>query len=174
MTPNGSRPHVPVRRVVTAMVALLAAATLLTATPAHAEKVTVHDPKDADFYDIETVTVQHREERVRFTINAHDRTPYGYHVFVDTPGGKPWRYAVLWSAYTPHRVSVQNRKQFRTFGRSKCKLRSARELTTKDVTFSVPVDCLSTPNRLRVRTESWDDEAGTVDHTGWSEWANRA
>ena len=161
------------RLIALAITAFLAAVSVLAATPAHAEKVVGHDPNDADFYDIETVTVQHREERVRFTINAYDRTPYSYYAFVDTPGGKPWKYAVVWSAYTPHRVWVKNRKQFNTFEGSKCELFSARELTTKDVTFSVPVDCLNKPNRLRVRTKSWDDEAGIVDRTGWTEWANR-
>jgi len=162
------------RHLVVAAAVLVATACILASTPAHAQQVVVHDPEgDAEFYDIATVTVQHRTERVRFKIHAYDRTPYGYHVKIDTPGGKPWKYVVLWAAYTPHKVWVQNRKQYRSGSGSRCQLRTAGEPTTRDVTFSVPVRCFKKPNRLRAKAKGWDDEAGFTDHTRWTGWARR-
>ena len=161
-------------RLALAVAALVAAACVLTMTPAQAQRVVGHDPEgDADFYDIATMSVQHGQERVRFRIHAHDRTPYWYDVLVDTPGGKPWKYLVRWSAYQPHRVWVFNRKQVRTGNGTRCKLGSGREPTTRDVTFSVPVRCLMEPNRLRAKAKSFDDETGRKDHTRWTRWARR-
>ena len=154
--------------------ALVAALCVLAAAPAHAQKVVGHDAKgDAEFYDVDKVVVNHREERVRVTIEAHDRTPYWYDVFVDTPGGKPWKYAIRWSAYWPHRLWVMNRKQFSTGEGAKCKLWSAREVNIRDVTFSVPVECLNEPGRIRLRAKSFDDETGMQDRTAFTRWAAR-
>lgn len=160
----------PLQLVLALAVAL---ACLLAVAPAHAEQVVVKDPTgDASSYDISKVTVKHRVERVRFEINA-DRTPYGYHVFVDTkPGGKAYNYVVMWAVYTPKKVSVVTPRQFKHGGGAVCRLSSGRE-TLKDVFFSIPTRCFGDPAQLRVQVKGWDDEAGYTDHTAWSKWANR-
>jgi hypothetical protein len=157
------------------LVALASLACVLVAAPAYAEQVNVHDPKgDAPFYDISQVTVKHRAERVRFAIHAYDRTPYGWHVFVDLkPGGRTFDYVVAWAVYTPKKVLVMTPKQFHSSGGKICTLHSGVE-TLKDVSFSVPTRCFGDPKRLRVQVKGWDDEAGYTDHTRWSEWADRA
>jgi hypothetical protein len=157
-----------------ALAVAVATVGVLAATPAHAEKVVGHDNAgDADFYDIDSVAVRHGQERVRFTVRAFDRTPYRYDIKVDTPGGKPWKYVVIWSAYTPHRAFVQNRHQYRTDGGFRCKLWSARELNSRTVSLSVPVRCFMEPNRLRAKAKSWDDEAGYVDRSFWTGWVRQ-
>jgi hypothetical protein len=162
------------RHLALAVAALVTAAFVLAMTPAQAQKVVGHDPEgDAESYDIAKVSVQHRTERVRFRIDAYDQTPYFYNVFIDTPGGKPWKYVVSWAVYWPHKVWVLNRKQYRSGPGSRCELRSARELMTRDVTFSVPVRCFKEPYRLRVRVKSYDDQTGWKDRTNWTPWARR-
>ena len=160
-------------RIKLALAVLLAATVVLTAAPANAEEVVIHDPKgDASSYDIDSVTVKHREERVRFHFHA-DRTPYGYHAFIDVPGGRNWEYVVTWAVYTPSRLSVLTPKQFRKGGGAVCRLKTGKETTIRDVEYAVPTRCFGDPAKLRVKAKGWDDEAGYTDTTAWSKWANR-